>query len=568
MKKILSFSLHSADDFRMKWVSLLIFVSLLSSTNAIGEETCESRISNINREIRHYEKLRDSAIDPSIITRRNKEIADLESKRVNLSIKCDDDKVENEKLGSEYRECVKKMNSKEAPGVYKWDRYLKQCVENEKETAAGECSEADRLRGSKLNGEACQEASSTIRDVAAQQDGIGTTTQAAATAYSSMQAMQATGAQEDALARQQKILQTMALAKIATGGLALSGAAQLKSAASDAEGAAVEIGGAHGRIDSLCKKEVEKKEEEFLRSIERSGPYDPKVGSTSDEMHRECFNRHAASSVSREALSYDTLLTMKEAARQSQAQADKANSMAKASLITGMADTLVGLQALALSRQTQQKQQMMLPPVALPPGYQFPGARGGSGASAGGLVMGDANNLPADYGLAEGGGEGGLAIGGGAPGNSVRGPKFAVNNGAGTYKAGKSVVSRAGGGGGGGGRGGRGGDGSGGSRTPPRMRSGVDEYRLPAGGDGPGGKGVARNSGKAGENNAFAEALAKLFPQSTDGKPVIEAPRDLASAGDAITEDAIVGSEVYAADLSIFQQISTRYRELNSAGKL
>lgn len=194
----------------------------------------------------------------------------------------------------------------------------------------------------------------------------------------------------------------------------------------------------------------------------------------------------------------------------------------------------------------------------------------GSGTSTGGLVPGDATNLPTDYGLGEGGGGDGLAIGGGAPGNSVRGPKFAVNNSAGTYKAGRSVVSRAGGGGGGGGRGGRGGDGSGGSRMPPRLRSGVDEYKLSGGGGnaGGGGKGAARNSGKSGENNAFAEALAKLFPQTPDGKPVIEGPRDLASAGEAVVEDAVVGSEVYAADLSIFQQISARYRELNSAGKL
>lgn len=399
----------------------------------------------------------------------------------------------------------------------------------------GECNNAELFKGSNLRGEACKNAASTIKDVKTRQDALTATTAAAATAYSGMQATQATGQQADAQQRQQKILQALAISKIATGGLQLAGAAQLHSAAGDAEGASSSISAAHKEIAATC-------EQNKTLSAE------------------QCFYVEAKKkNVPADSQAYVTFDRMKSASSQSMEQAEQAKKMAMASAITGMADTIVGLQALQMSKQAQQNAQAMGVAPGAPPTYRL------NGASQGGLTPGLVGSAPAagpeDFGLP---GEGGNTLGivGGKIGNSIKGGKgFAPSS----FKPQKSTVSTTGGGGGGGG-GGRGG-GSGASRrggSPTNTTGG--EYTL--GGGGAGFRGGAENEKADPGNNAFADALAKLFPQDQDGKPVVD-NRGLASADETLIED-VYGAEsgVYATDLSLFEQVNAKYRQISNSGRL
>jgi hypothetical protein len=126
-------------------------------------------------------------------------------------------------------------------------------------------------------------------------------------------------------------------------------------------------------------------------------------------------------------------------------------------------------------------------------------------------------------------------------------------------------VSTAGGGGGGGG-----GGGSGASRGGPPRKNGPSNTASGAidlAGGGGGFRGGAGPAEKGEGGNAFAEALAKLFPQDPNGKPVVEA-RQLASEGFDMTEDAFVGSDVEAVDVSLFEQITAKYRQLAGSGSI
>lgn len=400
----------------------------------------------------------------------------------------------------------------------------------------GECNNAELFKGSNLRGEACKSAEGTIKNVKAQQEAITATTQVAATAYSGMQAQQATGAQDDAQLRQQKIMQALAFSKIASGGIQLAGAAQLKSAAGDAEGASSSISQANKNIAAACEKNTALSAE-------------------------QCFYKEAPNQgVQADSQAYATFERMKSASAQSQEQANKANSMAKVSMITGMADTLVGLQALALSRQAQQNAQGMAPPPAPPiPSYRLGGAS--MGGMAPGAVPGESPAGPEDFGLP---GDGSLALGsGGGPiGNSIKAGKGYASSG---YKPEKSSVSTAGGGGGGGG--GRGGGGGGGNRkSSGSSNTAGGEYVL--GGGGGGYKGGAGGEKANDGSNAFADALAKLFPQDQSGKPVVDG-RGLAGLNSTVDPDAVTGdSEVYASDLSLFEQVNAKYRQLTNNGRL
>src|SRR5690606_11022572 len=116
------------------------------------------------------------------------------------------------------------------------------------------------LRGTNLRGEACANAVQAIKNVHAQPESVGASTTAAVQGYSSYQATMATGQQADAQMQQKKILQTLAVAKIATGALQMAGAAQLKSAAGSAESAASDISGAHQNLRSHCDSAVVRRE--------------------------------------------------------------------------------------------------------------------------------------------------------------------------------------------------------------------------------------------------------------------------------------------------------------------
>jgi hypothetical protein len=455
-----------------------------------------------------------------------------QSEKLDAELRCSTESSE--------RKAAKAACDKKDPKYFKYDEETGECEEkeygNKSNPESGECNNAEIFKGTNWKGEACKKAATTVKNVQAQQEAVGASAQAIATTYSSMQAQQASGQQADAYARQQKILQALAISKIATGSVQLAGAAQLKSAAGGAEAASSTISQSHKEIASTCANNVNITEE-------------------------QCFYQEAsAKGLPADAAAYANFERMRSAASQSQEQADAANSMAKASMVTGLADTIVGLQALQMSRQAQQ-QAVGMGQVPMPrPGYQLGGGRSGGGLSPG-LAPGGGGPLPADYGLpGEGGGEFGVA--GGGVGNGIKAGKgFAVTPGT---KVERSGVSASGGGGAGGLRGGSGG--ASGKKSARTSGNTAGEYQIASGGGG-GFKGAGAPAKD--EKNPFAEALAKLFPPDKNGNPVVD-ERTLASeqVGEAVDESAFVGSEVYASDPSIFEQIRAKYQQLTNKGQI
>jgi hypothetical protein len=463
------------------------------------------------------------------------EIESIRSKAENLKSECS---AEKETRTAENTKC--KNMSADQKKYFEYNKETGRCEEKEfgqnSNPESGECNNAEIFKGTNWKGEACKKAATTVKNVQAQQEAVGASAQAIATTYSSMQAQQANGQQADAYARQQKILQALAISKIATGAVQLAGAGQLKSAAGNAEAASSTISQSHKEIAATCANEASISEE-------------------------ACFYREAsAKGLPSDAAAYANFDRMRSAASQSQEQADAANAMAKASMVTGLADTIVGLQALQMSRQAQQ-QAVGMGQVPQPiPGYQIGDRR--SGGLSPGLAPGGGTALPTDYGLpGEGGGEFGVA--GGGMGNGIKdGKGFAVTPG---MKIERSSVSAAGGGGGAGALRG-GGGGGGGKKSGKTAGNTAGEYQIGGGGGG-GFKGAAGPAKD--EKNPFAEALAKLFPPDKNGNPVVDS-RTLASEpmGNTAQEDAFVGSEVYASDPSIFEQIRAKYQQLTNKGQI
>jgi hypothetical protein len=62
--------------------------------------------------------------------------------------------------------------------------------------------------------------------------------------------------------------------------------------------------------------------------------------------------------------------------------------------------------------------------------------------------------------------------------------------------------------------------------------------------------------------------LAKMFPQDKDGKPVVDT-RNIASQENGGNGDQMQGGEeVIASEVSIFEQVSAKYHQLTSSGRI
>jgi hypothetical protein len=461
----------------------------------------------------------------------------VQTERALAKADCDAD---NRKRTAESDKC-KNLKASEKK-YFEYDKETGRCEEKEfgqkSNPESGECNNAELFRGTNWKGEACKNTANTVKDVKVRQDAVNASAQAIATTYSAMQAQQTTGYQQDAQARQQKILQALAITKFTTGGLQLAGAAQLKSSAGEAETAASSISSSHKEIAAKCANETAISEE-------------------------ACFYREASEKgLPSDKAAYANFERMKSASTQSQEQADAANNLAKANMVTGLADTLVGLQALQMSRQAQQNAMGMgLPPQApMIPGYRLGG--GQSGGLSPGLAPGTGTANPTDFGV-PGGGPGEFGVAGGGVGNGIKAGKgFATTPG---MKVERSGVSSAGGGGGAGSLRGGGGNNNQ-KKSAGRTGNTAGEYQVASGGGAGfrGGAGAAKD-----EKNPFAEALAKLFPPDKNGNPVVDS-RELASEQpmEAVDESAYVGSEVYASDPSIFEQIKAKYQQLANNGRI
>jgi len=457
----------------------------------------------------------------------------LEIKQQSLSNK----KIRCEDVVREMARCTEKKNNKENGVDWEWNAATGSCENLAHKTRSvgdGDCSKADLYSGSSLKGQNCKIARNTVEEVNERNKALTEITVTGATSIAQVQAMAASGQQQDAQKRANKMLMGLSLAKIATGLSQGAGAVQLKNAASDAEEASTRMNNAYKQIDSVCANPA---------------------GNVSRE---ECFYSNAGKyGISPDKQAYAQYLS--GGASQAEEAAKAANQAATGSTITGLADTLVGLQALQMARQANRNADNM---GALPPPRVIGIApiQGASQApNLGGFNQGTS---PVDYGNPS---DSGAALGNVGEGNIRGGLKEGRSFGGGSgFVSAKSTVSSGGGAGGGGG--GRGGGGQ--SRAPGRKSLGntaVGEYAM-GGGGGAGFKGGSGKDEKDSGGNAFADALAKLFPQDEDGKPIVDG-RQLASEREGVYTDE-EGSIVYASDLSIFEQVTAKYRQLSSAGSI
>lgn len=521
---------------------LALLTALLAATTAHAATDCTSAGDSFNSQINDYKSQRDQGSPDDRLSFTNK-IQDLYAQQAAAIRSCQDKRQreldKQADLAAAADECNKKGADPLYKGVYHWDDKRKKCI-NDSENAANkaaptsdECSSASIFNGD-LKGQNCKAAMNMVKDVRARTGALTDATTAATVGYSNLQATGATGAQDDAQTRQANMMKTLAMGKIATGLLNIANAGQLKSAASGAEDANSTITGAQKEIQSACSK-ADDDQACFYAQMKSRG-YAP------------------------DQQAYASYARMKTAASQSQDQADQANNLAKTSMMTGASDLLVGMQAMKAAQMANNNAGLMAPPPVMgmrgpAPTIALAGDSGGVAAPSmepaatappmgGADPAGNINTLGAQHHGHIGGGMGAFHMG--APD---------------VLRAAASGVS--GGGGGGGGVGGGALRPSGGPRAPAgRRNSTAGEYNLAGGG--PKAPGAAAAADK---DNPFADMLAKMFPQGQDGKPVVDQRHIASASGGQVAEDEQADPGVTVADVSIFEQISAKYRQLGNNGR-
>ncbi len=382
-------------------------------------------------------------------------------------------------------------------------------------------------------GKNCKKALDTVKSVQSRGEALTQAGTATAQMYGTSQVTQATGAQDDAQMRQANMMKMLMVTKALTGAAQLAGAAQLKAAASGAEDANSTITAANKNLADAC------------------------ASSTNEQA---CFYQNAQKfGLSNDSASYANFERMKRGAAQAHDQAEAANAAAKTSMITGAADLAAAAQAYRMMQMAQNNAQQMAPPPVMglppPPGV----VRFGQSAPQEGPNLTNATpNNPVDYGNPQDGGTFGAQNKGRIENGMAPGRMGNPN----VFKSASSGVSGGGGGASasGGGRGGGGGKGPAGRRGPMNTAMGEIKY-----GNAVGFKGGSEKEGAAGAPNPFADVLAKLFPQDQNGKTVVDA-RQIASGGEAIADEEQANT-VTSSDLSLFEQVTAKYRQLDGSGR-
>lgn len=519
---------------------------LLVSVSARASESCPEEDAAM-KALSELEASRDAAAEGSVEKRSLTIRVGTAQQRLTAAVRACENKLTkaaNDMTGM--AECKAKQveyenqaRAQKPPGkimeVFRWEggKCVNLAANTKSITDADECNNASLF--TELKGKNCKVALESVKSVKARTSAVTESTTAATTAYAGMQAMQATGAQDDAQSKQANVMQALAISKFATGALNLQGAMELKGAASGAEAAQSNISGAQQNLAQAC------------------------ANATDEQL---CFYQNAQRfGIERNTLNYANFERMKRGAAQSQEQADAANALAKQSMITGAADMLVGLQAMKMAQMAQQNSQAMAPPpVGIPPPLGTVSLHSGQSAGSPGVAPGEVM-APVDYGNpSDGSTFGGLNKG------RIEGTMAAGKMGTPTiFKPAASGLS----GGGGGGGSASSGRGKGGKNNRPK--SGVRNTALGeiTHGNSVGFKGGGEKGGDGGAAaaNPFADALAKLFPQDQSGKPVVDA-RQIASGGVFGEESQTEGAtEVTSSDLSIFEQITSKYRQLDGSGR-
>jgi hypothetical protein len=463
-----------------------------------------------------------------------------DSKRASCRNEASSEQAKQKKIAKSQADCQKKIAL--YPTAFSWDDSKNKCVDKSEQASSkslpdsGDCSSASAFAGD-LKGQNCKKALDVVSSVNARNSAITGASTAAATVYTGAQASGATGLQDDAQTRSANMMKMVAFSKFATGITNMMGAAQLKNAANQAADANSTITGAYKNIQGACQS-ADDDQACFYQNA-------PKYGIAHDQQAYASYDR------------------LKRGAQQSQDQADAANSLAKTSMITGASDMLTGFQAMQMAQQAHTNAAAFAPPPMIlpPPPTVTRFGDGMAGPTAPSLAPAAPTGVT-DYGTpTNDAGTFGNARHGEMAGGLIKGaPMGAVN----IFKAATSGVSGGGGGGGVGGGGLRSGGGGAGAR-PRNSKSGtgVGEVNLAGGGaKGPGGS----VGDKPDASNPLNDMLAKLFPQDKDGKTVVD-QRQIASNNGGVMENSDQADTVAAADLSIFEQISTKYRQLNGDGR-
>lgn len=515
--------------------ALLLFAF---SANASSVCDADPAVKQAKERVEEATKKKEAAAaGSSDRTLAEREISDRTTEFSRIKSACEKDEYVKINRLSEERRCnekeadYKKNNPKAEKPLYTWRE--NKCVnlsEGKAITGSDECNNADVFTD--LKGKNCKKALDTVKNVQSRNSAISAAGTGMATLYGQGQVSQATGAQDDAQARQANMMKMLMATKLITGMGQLAGAAQLKAAASGAEEANSTITGAQKNLAQAC-------------------------ATSTDE--QACFYQNAQKfGLSPDSVAYANFDRMKRGAAQSHEQAEAANALAKQSMITGAADMAAAAQAYQAMKMAQQNAAQMAPPPMIgippPPGVVRFGQSGPVGQP--GLAPGIAPG-PVDYGNPSDGGTFGAA-------NKGRIESGWGNNKMGNPNIFKSASSGVSGGGGGasasGGGGGRGGNGKGGGRRGP-YNTASGEVKF--GGPKAFGGGGEKDAGAAA--NPFADVLAKLFPQDQNGKTVVDA-RQIASGGEALVED-VPNNEVTSSDLTLFEQITAKYRQLDGSGK-
>jgi hypothetical protein len=493
---------------------------------------------------------RDAASDEDQRGVYSRSVTALTEQKIRAQSDCEanarDEATKQSKVAKAHADCEKKHSA--YPDAYGWDDAKSRCISKANVASSkslpesDDCSSASLFAGD-LKGQNCKKAQAMVKDSEARTSAITGATTAATTVYSGMLATGATGAQGDAQSRQANIMKTLAMSKLATGLVNLMGAEQLRNAANDAAGASSTITGAQKNIQAAC-------------ATENSGD---------DEA---CFYQHAPEfGIQGDQRAYASYERMKRGAQQSQDQADAANSLAKSSMITGAADLMTGMQAMQAARLANNNAQAMAPPPFLglrPPPTITRFGDGASGPAAPNLEQ-SGPAAPVDYGNPKNSeGTFGNARHGEMAGGMMAGKMGAPN----VFKSASSGVSGGGGGGGGVGGGSLRSGGGGAPRGKGGTRNNtIGEYNLAGGGKGSGGGGGGGSAEKADASSPLSDMLAKLFPQDQNGKPTVDT-RQIATAAGSAPEATEQSDVVAPSDLSIFEQISSKYRQLSGDGRL
>ncbi len=527
-----------------KQILFLIFFIIMAQPAHADQQDCSTAGSQYDDQINAL-KTKITSLDPNDpgLPSYRQSLASLTTSQINAPSECQKQNLadQNQQAAISRRQQACATKASQYPGVYQWDDSRQTCINKADQAAQrnysndDDCGSASMFAGD-LKGENCKKALETVRDVQDRNSSLSDATNAAAGAYGNYQATSATGAQSDAQTRQANVMKTLAIAKFATGALSLSGAMQLKAAASGAEDANSTITGAMQNIQGAC-------------------------GNDPDE--EACFYSKAPQfGVPADQRTYASYSNMKQGAQQSQDQADQANSVAKDSVISGASDLLIGMQAMQAANMANNNAQNFAPPpmmarapasvVNLGGGASSPGVPGVQQAPSGGPAMsGNPTGMAAPFGAMHHGVING-AMAAGKPG---------------TMEAFKPAMSGVSGGGGGGG-----GAGGGGLHLPPSPRRAASpkntssgEFNL-AGGGPKNGNGAGAPAEKG---NSLADLLGGLFPPGQDGKPVVDT-RQIASAAGAnvVGDEQGEESSVTASDLTIFEQIKSKYQELTNSGRI